>query len=218
MGQGEWLPTRDLDEPIKGLMFAKKIVRKQATKSIPFPDEELAAIFNDAEFIGWKVCHPEYYYGLLALLLTAARREEVYQLDRADVRQDLKSGVWCLDFLDGGDDDKEKTVKTEMSRRMVPIPDLLVDLGFMEYVKGIDHKRIFPQLVHEGNGYGDAPGKAWARLVIRLGLKKKGKVLHSLRQGGITKMGELGVPCAHAVALTGHTGGTQTFTSRTTRT
>lgn len=103
--------------PIKGLMFAKKVVRKQATKSTPFADDELAAIFTDAEFVGWKTRHPEYYYGLLALLLTAARREEVYQLDKADVRQDAKTGVWCFHFIDGGEEDKDKTVKNEMSRR-----------------------------------------------------------------------------------------------------
>ena len=120
--------------PIKGLMFAKKVVRKQATKSIRFTDEELTAIFNDAEFTGWKTRHPEFYYGLLALLLTAARREEVYQLDKADLRQDSKTGVWCFHLRDGGDEDKEKTVKNEMSRRVVPIPDLLIDLGFMGYV------------------------------------------------------------------------------------
>lgn len=193
--------------PIKGLMFAKKIVRRQATKSTPFTDEELTTIFNDQEFIGWKTRHPDYYFGLLALLLTAARREEVYQLDKADVRQDAKTGIWCFCFLDGGDEDKDKTVKNEMSRRVVPLPDLLMDLGFIKYVEGIDHRRVFPQLKHERNGYGDAPGKAWSRLVKRLGFKTKGKVLHSLRHGGITKMGELGVPYAHAAALTGHTGG-----------
>lgn len=193
--------------PIKGLMFAKKVVRKQATKSIPFTDDELATIFNDAEFTGWKARHPECYYGLLALLLTAARREEVYQLDKADVRQDPKTSVWCFHFIDGGDEDKDKTIKNEMSRRVVPIPHLLIDVGFLEYAKGIDNKRLFPQLKHEANGYGDAPGKAWSRLVKRLGFKAKGKVLHSLRHGGITKMGELGVPYAHATALTGHTGG-----------
>jgi integrase len=201
-----YLP-QDWPNPIKGLMFSKKVVRKQATKSIPFTDDELATIFGDAEFTGWKTRHPEYYYGLLALLLTAARREEVYQLDKADVQRHVKTGVWCFNFIDGGDEDKEKTVKNEMSRRVVPLPDLLIELGFLEYVKGVNHKRVFPQLKHERNGYGDAPGKAWARLVKRLGFKAKGKVLHSLRHGGITKMGELGVPYAHAVALTGHTGG-----------
>ncbi len=151
--------------------------------------------------------HSEYYFGLLALLLRAARREEVYQLDKGDARQDTKSNLWCLHFIDGGETDKDKTVKNEGSRRVVPIPYILIDLGFLEYAKSIQDKRLFPQLEHKGNGYGAVPGKAWARMVKRLKVGGKGKVLHSLRHGGISKMVELGMPDAHAVALTGHTGG-----------
>ena len=35
---------------------------------------------------------------------------------------------------------------------MVLKPDLWVELGFPEYVNGIDHKCYFPQLTHERNG------------------------------------------------------------------
>jgi len=41
-------------------------------------------------------------------------------------------------------------------------------------------------------------------MVRRLKLDGRGKVLHSLRHGGISKLAELGVPDAHALALTGH--------------
>lgn len=74
--------------------------------------------------------------------------------------------------------------------RVVPLPDLLIELGFLRYAEFIDHKRVFPQLEHKGNGYGDGPGKAWARLGKRRKIGGKGKVLHSLRHGGITKLVE----------------------------
>ena len=41
----------------------------------------------------------------------------------------------------------------------------------------------------------------------RLKVGGKGKVLHSLRHGGCTKLAERGVPDAHAYALTGHVRG-----------
>ncbi len=64
-----------------GLRIAKSIVKAQKVKVVPFTDAELSVIFSSEEFVKWKTNHPERYYGLLALLLTAARREEVYQLD-----------------------------------------------------------------------------------------------------------------------------------------
>jgi hypothetical protein len=116
--------------------------------------------------------------------LTAARRQEVYQLDKADVQRNIKTGVWCFNFIDGGDEDKDKTVKNEMSRRVVPLPDLLIDLGFSwSTSEALIISASSRGLKHERNGYGDALGMAWARLVKRLGLKAKGKVLHSLRHG-----------------------------------
>ncbi|ULA61945.1 MAG: putative Phageintegrase domain-containing protein [Nitrospira sp.] len=205
--QAQGFLSEDHRNPAQGLRIAKSVVRSQARKVIPFTDEELTTIFCSEKFQIWKGTHPEYYFGLLALLITAARREEVYQLDKADVKKDPKTGIWCFHFIDGGEEDKEKTVKNVGSRRVVPLPDLLIELGFLRYVESIDHKRVFPQLEHKGNGYGDVPGKAWARLVKRLKVGSKGKVLHSLRHGGITKLAEHGVPDAHATALTGHTGG-----------
>ena len=107
----------------------------------------------------------------------------------------------------GSHGDKDKTLKNEQSRRVCPLPDLLMERGFLDYIQAIQHNRVFPQLKHGGNGYGDAPGKAWARLVKRLKVGGRGKVFHSLRHGGCTKLAELGVPDAHAYALTGHVRG-----------
>jgi integrase len=162
-------------------------VRAQKVKVVPFSDAELSVIFSSDEFTGWKTRRPERYYGLLALLLTAARREEVYQLDTADVKQDAGSGIWYFMFT-GDDEDKDKTVKNVSSIRACPLPELLIDLDLLGYVHSIKAKRLFPQLKHGQNGYGDEPGKAWGRLVKRLKLGGKGKVLHSLRHGGCTKL------------------------------
>jgi hypothetical protein len=66
-----------VENPVDGLRIAKSIVRSQKVKGVPFSDAELSVIFSSKEFTGWKSRNPERYYGLLALLLTAARREEV---------------------------------------------------------------------------------------------------------------------------------------------
>lgn len=119
------------------------------------------------------------------------------------MNQEAGTGIWSFNFT-SDDENKDKTLKHVASRRVVPLPELLIELGFLDYVRSIKDRRLFPQLDHGGNGYGDVPGKAWSRMVKRLKLNGKGKVLHSLRHGGITKMAELGIPDAHAYALTGH--------------
>ena len=176
-----------------GLRIAKSIVKAQKVKVVPFTDAELSLIFSSEEFVKWKTNHPERYYGLLALLLTAARREEVYQLDEADVKQEAGSGIWFFNFTSDDAGGHKKTLKNAESRRVVPLPDRLVDLDVLDEPKINRHnKRVFPQLKHGGNGYG--PGKAWARLVLQLQQGGKGKVLHSLRHGGISKFAEPGIP------------------------
>ena len=177
------------DSPAYDLKFSKRIVRAQSTDIVPFEDAELVTIFSSKEFLRWKDQFPERYYGLLALLLSAARREEVYQLDMADVVQDPASNVWYLNFIDSDD----KALKNAHSRRRCPVSNFLVDVGFLTYAEKIraqGHKRLFPQLEHGINGYGDEPGKAWARLIKKLGIGGEGKVLHSLPHGGCTKMAE----------------------------
>ena len=138
-GQG-FLPE-EWKNPVTRLRIAKSIVKAQKVKVVPFADAELSVIFSSSEFTKWKTRHPERYHGLLALLLTAARREEVYQLDVADVMQDTASGIWFFNFTsdDAGGD---KTLKNAQSRRVVPLPELLLDLGFVEYAKSIRHKRL----------------------------------------------------------------------------
>ena len=156
-GQG-FLPE-DWKNPVAGLRIAKSIVRSQKVKVVPFTDEDFSVIFTSKEFTRWKVTNPERYYGLLALLLTAARREEVYQLDVANVKQAAATGIWSFTFTGGDDDDKDKTVKNVASNRTCPLPELLIELGFLDYVRSIKAKRLFPQLTHGGNGYGDGPGR-----------------------------------------------------------
>jgi len=118
--------------------------------------------------------------------------------------QEASTGLWLDNFTDAGDD-ADKTLKNEQSWRPCPLPDLLIELGFFDCAKSIRHKRLFPQLKHGGgNGYGDGPGKAWARLVKNLKQDGRGKMLHSLRHGGISNFAAFRVPDAHALALTGH--------------
>ena len=126
-GQG-FLPE-EWKNPVTGLRIAKSIVKAQKVKVVPFADAELSSIFSSGEFRSWKTINPERYYGILALLLTAARREEVFQLDLADVKQEAATGIWCFNFTSDGED-ADKTLKNAQSRRVVPLPERWSTLDF----------------------------------------------------------------------------------------
>ena len=77
----------------------------------------------------------------------------------------------------------------------------------MEYVDSIKtsgHTWLFPQLKHGANGYSDAVGKLFSRLVTKFGIHDPAAVMHSLRHGGITKFTSAGVPHNVCEMLAGH--------------
>ena len=57
---------------------------------------------------------------------------------------------------------------------------------------------------HGGNGYGDGPGKAWARLVKNLNKTVEARCSTRYAMVDISNFTALRVPDAHALALTGH--------------
>lgn len=78
---------------------------------------------------------------------------------------------------------------------------LMLRYGFGWYV-------LQGALEHGANGFGDAVGKCFSRLVTSVGLTDPGLVLHSLRHGGITKLHAAGVPLNHVEVLAGHSSNT----------
>ena len=101
-------------------------------------------------------------------------------------------------------------MKNEGSRRRLPIHSSLIQLGFMEYVERIKkagHTRLFPQVQKGMNGFSDAIGKWFSRLVTKVGLTDPALVLHSLRHGGISKLHGAGCPHSVVEMIAGHSAG-----------
>ncbi|MGY6251676.1 DUF6538 domain-containing protein [Bosea thiooxidans] len=67
----------------------------------------------------------------LVALLQGARRGEVFQLFVRDVEQDADTGLWTIRF----DRDSGKSIKNATSIRRVPVHPLLVELGFLSFVR-----------------------------------------------------------------------------------
>jgi len=88
---------------------------------LPYTADELNQMFvvlNDRKIYEWA------YWAMLVSLLSGLRQSEVVSLDVADLR--LYEGVWYFDVT---------AAKSEAGIRRVPVSKLLVQLGFMDFLK-----------------------------------------------------------------------------------
>lgn len=188
--------------PVKGLAPNKRQAKKQAAQRRPFTDGELLSVFSSKEFTKQREDHPERYWLCLLCLFQICRREEAGQLNISDIGE--AEGIPYLSITDEGEG---QGLKNQGSKRKLPIHSSLIKLGFLEYVsrtKQAEHTRLFPQLKRGANGYSDAVGKFFSRLVTKAGLVDPALVLHSFRHGGITKLHAAGVSYNIVEVIAGH--------------
>jgi integrase len=175
---------------------------------------ELATIFKSPAFTAqWAPPRADFgrawYWLPLLLYYTGARREELAQLAVADVRRDEAAG-WFLSILEVDDADSRRTVKTEGSRRQIPVHPDLVERGFISYVQGLpDGGPLFPKVQPDRRGfYGTNIGKRWAAyLRDTVQLDSPASPSHGFRHTFKTLCREVGIPEEVHDAMTGHVGG-----------
>lgn len=136
---------------------------------------------------------------------TGARREELAQLYVTDFQQH-ESGQWFIRIID---DQPDKSLKTDSSRRDVPIHNDLIKLGILELVQGRpSNARIFPQLIKVSDGFAGIVSKAWRPLTQQCGVYRQGRhPLHAFRHTWKTLAREHGIPKEVSDWITGHSSG-----------
>ncbi|EPJ9566266.1 site-specific integrase [Pseudomonas aeruginosa] len=136
---------------------------------------------------------------------TGARREELAQLYVGDIRQD-SSGQWFMRIHDSRPD---QSVKTNGSRRDIPIHDDLIELGLLTLVIGKSPSAlIFPQLTKVSGRYSGIVAKHWLALVRNWGTYRSGRhPLHAFRHTWKTLAREHGIPKEVSDWITGHASG-----------
>lgn len=123
-----------------------------------------------------------YWLPLLGLFTGGGRISELCQLHLNDIRQ-AEDGTWYVDI---NDDTEDKTLKTDWSRRKVPLHQALLDLGFDKWLAALHlngYTRVFPELKRDPDkGYGAAATKWFTTYMASLGIPRDGKkVFHSFR-------------------------------------
>jgi len=208
--------TKDLihRNPAKGLTLeAKKVSYLQ------FDDADIQLIVNILPLPeskkNWK---PSWLWVPLITMFTGARKNEVCQLYKSDIKE--MSGILCFHFsVNIYDDDSymndDKRIKTGTSR-FVPVHSKLIELGFLKYFEQVKTPRIFPELSCHRDGY----GHAFKWFDLNFPIKHPQKVpSHSFRHTVSNKMNDASIILTHRADILGHEKGSVTtnriYTDRT---
>ena len=119
---------------------------------------------------------------------------------------------WCFDIVEEPDR-PDKHLKTLSSRRIVPIHDTLLDLGFIEFVtllkkKDTNRERVFQELPYRSGNYNQNVSRFFnTRYLPSLGLKTNKKNFHSFRHTVSDHLKQKGIEPHFVNELLGHSTG-----------
>ena len=206
--------------------------KKRRKRRLPFAPTDLDTLFRSAIFTKHTRSKGQSgeasYWIPLLMFYTGARPEEIAGLALSDLRQDETSGYWYLDLIDRqSDEDRDlfddgvplshrRTLKNAPSRRPVPVPQQLIDLGLLRYVEWVRTRGdtvMFPTLRKDTHGkLSGAFSKFFGRHLRAIGITDKRKVLYSLRHNMKDLLEAASVPTKYLKRLLGHTTGDGTVT------
>jgi integrase len=197
------IPLFDLKEnPFTGIGFKSK----SKSRRLPFEDDDLQKILKALPGVERETD----YWAIVLGIYTGARLEEIGQLHCSDVKN--QSGITFLSITDvSGDEGRghHKHLKTESSRRRVPIHDDVLRLGFMEFVASQRRSssiQLFPDLIPDSRGkLTSALSKRLNRFIDNSGINDSRKTFHSFRHYFKDLCRNAGLSKDQHDALTGHT-------------
>ena len=194
----EWCVQMELTDinPFKGMKFKK--TRKDNEAKNAYSHQDLIKIFSTDIHSTKNHKHPYYYWLPLLGCFTGARLNELCQLYKEDIYQ--QDGVWIIRLDEKYEGQK---LKNTFSRRIIPIHQTLLDLGFINYVKSVNHNRVFPELKNSRDGFGSAASKWFGRFKLKLGFGK-GHDFHSFRHTFATELKNADISPVIAGELLGH--------------
>lgn len=138
--------------------------------------------------------HPYQYWLPVLAIFTGARINELSQLHTDDIIFDPESQSWCIKIFP--DRKKGQSLKNERSKRLVPLNQKIIELGFLEFYRkqkehtGEKSVQLFSGLTLQRDGYGKNASR-WFNEIFKayFGYKPNdGKVFHSFRRNVITKL------------------------------
>jgi integrase len=197
---------------------------------MPWSEERLAAFLTSPLYTGCFSKHrrarpgtviirDSLYWVPLIVLTIGSRIEEILILKRRNLVR--RNGVSCLNI--GLDPDQGG--KTEDSQRVIPIPQLLLDLGFDDWVRDLDEEHgplLFPDAVKRAttSDITSPFSKALNRILTSLGLGDFDEDFYAMRKTLSSMLGAADVQEGQRQAIAGHRNGsilTRHYTAHRTR-
>lgn len=137
---------------------------------------------------GDQIVHDSCYWVPMICWYTGARRLEVCALHLSEVV--CIEGMWCIDIVAND----VRRLKTVRSKRLTPIADEILRLGFIDYVSALREAgevMLFPELVR-ASGKGDMGDtfykNYWTKLATKLPFLERGQAIQSFRHTAIDEL------------------------------
>jgi integrase len=200
--------------PFKGMKLKKEVSPRDERDR--FSELELKKIFRKENYIHFTNIEEgryELYWSPLISCFTGMRMGEITQLyleNITEIKGNNRKNRWCIDIIDKRTD---QHLKTKSSRRVVPIHDNLLDLGFLEFIKLLKKKdpnreRLFQELKNKGGNYNQNLSRWFnIRYLPSLGLKTVKKNFHSFRHTVSDHLKQKGIEPHFINELLGHSSG-----------
>jgi len=172
----------------RNIFHGKSIPSNKGKNTItrqPFTDKQLKLIFNKGylqrTLNSTSPCKFVFYWIGILGLHHGTRLQETSQLYISDIYPLNK--IWVIDI---NDNTKDKKLKTPNSKRIIPLHQTLIDLGFLDYLHILEQnskERLFHELTLGRDGYTKNPSRFFNDYLRELGIKSATEKydFHSLR-------------------------------------
>lgn len=180
--------------PAQGVRVDTGAKSQQAASYLPFTREDLQKIFGHPIF-----ANPSNYgtnqWALLVMLYTGVRNSsEMARMSLKNIYEE--QGVPVFYLADAS--------KNQRSKRLVPIHEDLVRLGFLKYVADLREAgatQLFPDWAKRTDRVNDWFNNTF---LVSIGIKSKQKVFYSFRHTLATELARTGVPRELSKMISGH--------------
>ena len=170
----------------------------------PWNEEWLTRLLNHSIWNGGylpkkrKAGGPAGYWLPLIALYTGARCSELCQLNTKDITQ--SNGIWIISISDS---ELEQNLKSQSSKRKVPIHRELIRLGILEYLQTIQEGSVWPELPKRTGKSGGYFSQYFSEFRTEIGAPKN-MDFHSFRHLARTNLLNGGVSETIIDTLLGH--------------
>ena len=202
--------------PFKGLKLKKE--SRPRDERDRFTDLELKKIFHQDNYIHFTKIEErryELYWTPLIGVFSGLRLGEItslYMDNIKEIKGSHRKKRWCFDIV-VEPERTDKHLKTQSSRRIVPVHDILIELGLIEFIELLkkfnpSRERLFQELKYKSGNYNQNVSRWFNTSYLpSLGLKTMKKNFHSFRHTVSDHLKQRGIEPHFVNELLGHTSG-----------